>query len=66
MAKKGKRPARFTATLAVKANARERLGTPPPSVVIPDDEHKQAHGKPKHRQTLERVLEKVARGEDVD
>ena len=27
----------FSATKAVKANARERVGTPPPEIVLPDD-----------------------------
>jgi len=30
-----RKPARFTATKAVKANARERVGQPKPSRVIP-------------------------------
>jgi len=31
-----RKPARFSATKAVKANARERVGQPKPSCVLPD------------------------------
>ena len=45
------RPARFSATQAVKANARERLGTPPPARVIPDPKDR-VRAQPKHKETL--------------
>ena len=47
----------FSATKAVKANARERLGTPPPERVLPDPKQKAA-AKPKHKETLAHLLER--------
>ena len=46
---------------AVKENARARVGTPPPEKVLPDPKQKAA-AKPKHKETLEELLEKS--GED--
>ena len=46
----------FSATKAVKANARERLGTPPPSHPLPDPKQKAA-AKPKHKETLADLLQ---------
>ena len=46
----------FSATKAVKANARERLGTPPPShpqTTIKD----KITARPKHKETLADLLE---------
>jgi hypothetical protein len=51
---KSKKPA-FSATKAVKANARERLGTPPPSHALPNPKEKAA-ARPKHKQTLADLL----------
>jgi hypothetical protein len=51
-----KRPAVFSATTAVKANARARLGTPPPGVPIPDRRTKAAHGPTKHKKKLEDLI----------
>lgn len=48
----------FSATKAVKANARERLGTPPPSHPLPTIKQKVASA-PKHKQTLARLLERT-------
>jgi len=45
----------FSVTKAVKANARERLGTPPQSFALPDPKAKAA-AKPKHRETLADLL----------
>ncbi|NYF79194.1 hypothetical protein [Granulicella arctica] len=45
----------FSVVKAVKANARERLGSPPPERVLPDPKQKQA-AKPKHKQTLADLL----------
>jgi hypothetical protein len=45
----------FSVTKAVKANARARLGTPPPSRTLPDPKRKAAT-KPKHKQTLADML----------
>ncbi len=50
----------FSAAKAVRANARERLGQPKPTRVIPE---KPAEGEreSKHRQTLSRLLAKWER-----
>jgi len=45
----------FSVTKAVKANARERLGTPPQSFALPDPKAKAA-AKPKHKETLADLL----------
>jgi len=45
----------FSVTKAVKANARARLGTPPPSQTLPDPKRKSA-SKPKHKETLADLL----------
>jgi len=45
----------FSATKAVKANARERLGSPPAERVIPDPKQK-AVAQPKHKETLADLL----------
>lgn len=45
----------FSATKAVKANARERLGSPPPRRVLPDPKQKAAD-QPKHKETLADLL----------
>jgi hypothetical protein len=58
MPKKRRRPAVFSAIKAVKANARERLGTPPPNRVLPDPKQKAA-AKPRHKQTLAHLLERT-------
>lgn len=47
----------FSATKAVKANARERLGSPPPERVLPDPKQKAA-ANPKHKETLADLLER--------
>jgi hypothetical protein len=47
----------FSTTKAVKANARERVGTPPPSRPLPTPLEKAA-AKPKHRETLADLLNK--------
>jgi len=47
----------FSATKAVKANARERLGTPPPSRPLPDPKQQSA-AKPKHKETLADLLDR--------
>jgi hypothetical protein len=45
----------FSKVKAVKANARERVGTPPPERVLPDPKHKAA-AKPKHKETFADLL----------
>ncbi len=61
MAKKT-RPAVFSAIKAVKANARQRLGTPPPGAPIPDRRTKNEHGPVKHKPKLEEMI--AAAGKD--
>ena len=46
----------FSAVKAVKSNARDRVGTPPPSRTIPALKDKMA-AKPKHKETLADLLE---------
>jgi hypothetical protein len=46
----------FSVTKAVKANARERLGTPPPSHPLPTLKEKAA-ARPKHKETLADLLD---------
>lgn len=58
---KNKRLSSFSAVKAVKANARERLGTPPPASVIPDRASRRAHGPEKHKRTLEDVIAAASR-----
>ena len=53
----------FSVTKAVKANARERLGTPPPSTPIPDRKTKAERGPEKHKRPLAEVLQ-TDRGEE--
>jgi len=47
----------FSIIKAVKSNARDRVGTPPPERVLPDPKQKLA-AKPKHKETLSDLLEK--------
>jgi hypothetical protein len=46
----------FSSIKAVKANARERLGTPPPSHPLPTIKDK-ITARPKHKETLADLLE---------
>ncbi len=46
---------KFSVVKAVKANARERLGSPPPERVLSDPKQKLA-AKPKHKETLGDLL----------
>jgi hypothetical protein len=46
----------FSKIKAVKANARARIGTPPPERVLPDPKQKLA-AKPKHKATLADLLD---------
>jgi hypothetical protein len=45
----------FSKVKAVKANARERVGSPPPERVLPDPKQKLA-AKPKYKKTLADLL----------
>lgn len=49
-----RKPARFSATKAVKANARERVGQPKPSRVLPDAP--KTGRKVKHKEKLEEII----------
>ena len=48
----------FSKVKAVKANARERVGAPPPERVLPDPKQKLA-AKPKHKKTLADMLDSI-------
>jgi hypothetical protein len=50
--KKRKKP--FRAVTVVKEMARERIGTPPPTQVVPDQKKRK---KEKHKPTLDKLLE---------
>lgn len=45
----------FSAIKAIKANARDRVGTPPPSRPLPTVKEKMA-ARPRHKQTLTDLL----------
>lgn len=45
----------FSKVKAVKANARARVGSPPPERVLPDPKQKLA-AKPKHRPTMSDLI----------
>ncbi len=45
----------FSKVKAVKANARARVGTPPPERVLPDPKQKLA-AKPRHKPTLAELI----------
>jgi len=49
-----RKPGRFSATKAVKANARERVGQPPPVRVVRDEPR--TGRKAKHKPKLENIL----------
>ena len=51
-----RKPGRFSATKAVKANARERVGQPKPARVVDDQPRtgRQAKHKPKLNELIER------------
>ena len=57
MAKRKRRPEKFSVVKAVKLNARERVGQPRPERVIIDDQKRESSRKPKHRQTLPKLLQ---------
>jgi hypothetical protein len=51
----------FSTVKAVKANARARVGSPPPERVLPDPKQKAA-ASPRHKQTLADLL--TTKGDD--
>lgn len=56
MATKKRKPKRFTAVEAVKTMAREQIGAPPASRVVPNRKKKKTE---KHKPTLEKMLDEV-------
>jgi hypothetical protein len=60
MARKAKKRV-FSIVKAVKQNARDRVGSPPPEKILPDPKQKAA--KPKHKETLADLLEKTGADE---
>jgi hypothetical protein len=48
----------FSAVKAVKSNARDRVGAPPPERVLPDPKQKRKD-KPKHKETLADLMNKT-------
>jgi hypothetical protein len=48
----------FSAVKAVKANARDRVGTPPPERVLPDPKEKRTR-QPKHKETFADLINKT-------
>jgi hypothetical protein len=53
---KRKKPKRFTAVEAVKTMAREQIGAPPASRVVPDRKKRKTD---KHRPTMEKLLQEL-------
>lgn len=49
-----RKPGKFSATKAVKANARERVGQPKPARVV--DETPRMGRRTKHKETLEKLI----------
>lgn len=52
----------FSAVKAVKSNARDRVGTPPPERILPDPKQKRSE-KPKHKETLADLIRKTGEEE---
>jgi protein-arginine kinase activator protein McsA len=48
----------FSVTKTVKANARDRVGQPPPESVMPDDKTRNEHRASKHKETLQKLLQR--------
>jgi hypothetical protein len=55
MARK-KKPVKFSATKAVKAAAREQIGTVPPTRAVPE---KTKETRTKHKPTLNKIIEEL-------
>ena len=51
-----KKKTRFSATKAVKSAAREHIGMPAPTKVVPDAKTKAAQKAAKHKSNLEKLL----------
>lgn len=54
-----RRPKIFSVTKAVKSNARDRVGTPRPEKVLPDERAKAQYRASKHKMTLPRLLDQA-------
>jgi hypothetical protein len=55
MPSKPRKPKPFSAASAVKAAAREAIGTPPPTRAVPADKKRKAKAD-KHKSTLSKLL----------
>lgn len=55
---KGKKSV-FSVTKAVKSNARDRVGIPPPSHALPDEKTKAEHRASKHKVTLGKLQQET-------
>ncbi len=55
MPSKRRKPKPFRATSAVKAAARQAIGTPPPTRTVPADKKRNIKGE-KHKTTLAKLL----------
>jgi hypothetical protein len=53
---KRKRPARFSVVKAVKQNARDRVGTPPPERVIEDARSRAVRRAARHKAPLVKLI----------
>ncbi|HWR35255.1 MAG TPA: hypothetical protein VN622_05220 [Clostridia bacterium] len=51
-----KKQKKFSAVKAVKAAAREQVGTPPPTRAAPDEKTKSMRKQHKHKATLSKLL----------
>jgi hypothetical protein len=56
-----RRPKIFSATKAVKSNARDRVGMPRPATPLPDEKSKAEHRAKKHKVTLNKLLQESER-----
>jgi len=56
------RKSTFSIVKAIKANARNRVGTPPPERVLPDPKQKRA-SKPRYKETLADLLTAPTEGD---
>jgi hypothetical protein len=56
MPSKIRKPKPFSVSSAVKAASRAKLGTPPPTRAVPVEKERKSK-KPKHKPTLDKLLE---------
>jgi hypothetical protein len=56
MPSKPRKPKPFSAASAVKAAAREAIGTPPPTRAEPDEKKKRKAKSEKHKSTIAKLL----------